>query len=139
MAKKYRPTADQRWLYYSIYPTRSSIRRSRLNGTGPQEVVDVNTEQVTGLSIEYNPDRLFWLERKSGDVKSSNLNGSNIIKIVSTNETHANIGIHVHNSDIYCANGKRILRVIFSSPTKANVIYSDTEMIYGIMFYQEKG
>lgn len=72
-------------------------------------------------------------------MKSSNLNGTNIIKIVSTNETDANLGIHVHDSIIYCANGKRILQVIFSPPTKANVIYSDTEMNYGVLFYKEKG
>ncbi|XP_052081035.1 low-density lipoprotein receptor-related protein 1B-like [Mytilus californianus] len=128
-----------RWLYYSIYPTNSAIRRSRLNGTETQTVVNVSTEQVTGLSIDYNGDRLFWLERKSGDVNSSNFDGTNVVKIVSTNATNENLGIHVHNSDIYCANGKRILLVTLSPRTKANVIYSDIEMIYGVLFYKEKG
>ncbi|CAC5403632.1 LRP8 [Mytilus coruscus] len=126
-----------RWLYYSIYPTNSAIRRSRLNGTETQTVLDVYTEQVTGLNIDYNGDRLFWLERKNGDVKSSN--GTNVVKIVSTNATNENLGIHVHNSDIYCANGKRILLVTLSPRTKANVMFSDKDMIYGVLFYKEKG
>lgn len=53
----------RRWLYFSIYPTRSSIRRSSLNGTGPQEVVDVKEEQVTGLSIGIS-SRKFNFERR---------------------------------------------------------------------------
>lgn len=122
------------WLYYSTKTNK--IRRSRLNGADKhtlKELVD-----VTGLGIDANKKRLYWMEYQKGDLESSDLNGTNAIKVVSTNKTRTNIGIYVYGSKIYCSNGYQTLKVTVSPVTMAKVVHTDTETIHGVLFYDGK-
>ncbi|XP_076088988.1 low-density lipoprotein receptor-like [Mytilus galloprovincialis] len=55
-----------RWLYYSTDGASRAIKRSRFNGTDIQTLVQTHPEYVYGLSIDYNEDRLYWMEHISG-------------------------------------------------------------------------
>ncbi|CAC5365944.1 unnamed protein product [Mytilus coruscus] len=128
---------QNRWLYYSTtYPKKiRRIRRCRLDGTEIQTVID---EEATGLSIDFNEERLYWMDFKTGDLKSAYLNGTNNKTVFSTNTTLKNIGISILDSKIYCANFNQLLKVTLSPITSASVIYKGTERIYGLLLYKEK-
>lgn len=87
---------------------------------------------------DYNQDRLYWMEDSSGGLKSSNFDGTNVITVFTTNKTSTNYGIDVHGSNVYCANYNRLLNVTVSPAIKANAIYTDTEEIVAVLFFNEK-
>lgn len=78
------------------------------------------------------------MEYSSGDLKSSNINGENKIKVVSTNAASTNIGIHVYGSNVYCATGTTIINVTTTSTMIKNIIYSDPERIFTVIVFKEK-
>ncbi|CAC5403636.1 unnamed protein product [Mytilus coruscus] len=55
-----------KWLYYSTLGTNKTISRSRLDGTEQHTFVDVKVEKVTGISIDYDSGRLYWMENVEG-------------------------------------------------------------------------
>ncbi|CAG2222561.1 unnamed protein product [Mytilus edulis] len=119
------------WLYYSTKTNK--IRRYRLT-SGEKQTVKESVD-VTGLGIDAYKNRLYWMEYQRGDLESSELNGTNSIKVVSTNKTRTNIGIYVYGSKIYCSNGNQILKVTVSPITMAEVIHTDTAGINSVLFY----
>ncbi|XP_076089458.1 protein cueball-like [Mytilus galloprovincialis] len=126
-----------RWLYYSTTYTTNTrrIRRSRLNGTDIENVID---EEASALSIDFNDERLYWMNFATGDLKYSYLNDTYVRKVFSTNTTIKNIGIYVLDRDIYCVNDNQILKVTLSPVTSARVIYPGTKRIFGLFVYKEK-
>ncbi|VDI79589.1 Hypothetical predicted protein [Mytilus galloprovincialis] len=125
-----------RWLYYSTFGTTRKIRRVRLNGSEKQTIID--SVEVTGLGIDAYKNRSYWMEYQKGDLESSDLNGANAIKVVSTNKTRTNIGINVYGSKIYCSSGNQILKVTVSPITMAEVIHTDTTGINSVLFHDGK-
>ncbi|CAG2241717.1 LRP2 [Mytilus edulis] len=126
-----------RWLYYSTTLTTPirSIRRSRLDGTENQTVIG---EEASDLSIDFKGNRLYWMNFATGDLKSAYLNGTDDRKVFSTNTTIKNVGIHVLDSELYCINFNKILKVTLSPVTSSRVIYQGTNRIYGLFVYKEK-
>ncbi|XP_052080605.1 low-density lipoprotein receptor-related protein 5-like [Mytilus californianus] len=126
-----------RWLYYSTTLTakKRSIRRSRLDGTRNQTVIE---EEASDLSIDFIEERLYWMNFATGDLKSAYLNGTNDRKLFSTNTTIQNVGIYVLDDEIYCVNFNEILKVTLQPVTSASVIYAGTKRIYGLLVYKEK-
>ncbi|XP_052081046.1 low-density lipoprotein receptor-related protein 6-like [Mytilus californianus] len=129
---------SHRLMYYSTYLTGDGkIKRARLNGTEKQTIIH-SSHRIYGMSIDATENQLYWMEYTSSDLKSSNTNGDNEIKVVSTNAASTNIGIHVYGSNVYCATGTTILNVTITTTTIKNVIYSDPERIFSVIFYTEK-
>ncbi|XP_063447887.1 low-density lipoprotein receptor-related protein 6-like isoform X1 [Mytilus trossulus] len=129
----------KRWLYYSTNDIlNKSIKRSRLDGSDDQTLANVYPQLVTGLSIDFKEDRLVWMEHGNGDLKSSNFDGTDVIKIFSTNTIKANGEISVHGSTTYCANDRNILSVEVLAKTTAKVIHTDSGRILGVFYYKEK-
>ncbi|XP_052081028.1 low-density lipoprotein receptor-like isoform X1 [Mytilus californianus] len=127
-----------RWVYYSIIDTTNNvIRRARLNGTEIKTFTDVHTQTVSGLSIDSNEGHIYWMEYITGDLMSSNINGTAVKQVFMTSTTNTNRGIHAYNSIIYCSNGNQVQKVTVSSVVTANVIYTDKEQIYGVFIYNE--
>lgn len=77
------------------------------------------------------------MEFNSGFLKSSTLNGSSVITVFNTNTNNTNQDIHVKGGNVYCANGYSILNVTVTPGISADVIYNDTELIYGLFIYDE--
>ncbi|CAC5419443.1 VLDLR [Mytilus coruscus] len=139
--KVYALTLDHRnrWLYYSTNnKINNSIRRSRLDGSGKQTLVSVHPQLVTGLSIDFDEDRLFWMEYGNGNLKSIYFDGSNVSIVISTNTTNGNGDIDVHGSTIYCSNDLNVLIVEVLPITTANVIHTERGRILGVLYYEEK-
>ncbi|XP_076087722.1 uncharacterized protein LOC143058145 [Mytilus galloprovincialis] len=126
-----------RWLYYSTTYTTNTrrIRRSRLDGTDIRNVID---EEASVLSIDFNDERLYWMNFATGDLKSAHLNGTDASKVFSTNTTTKNLGIYVLDSDIYCVNVNQIFKVSLPPVISASVIYAGTNRIFGLFVYKEK-
>ena len=55
---------------------RPKIERSNLFGEERTTIVDINLTQPVNLMIDKQTEKLFWLD---GDLKSSDLNGNNIV------------------------------------------------------------
>lgn len=70
-----------------------------------------------------------------GDLKSSNLNGTNPIKIVSTHSKSTNGGISVYDSNIYCSNYYRILMVTILPEISTKVIHTDDRPIRSVLYF----
>ncbi|VDI79591.1 Hypothetical predicted protein [Mytilus galloprovincialis] len=126
-----------RWLYYSTFGTTRKIRRVRLNGSEKQTIID--SVEVTGLGIDTNRQLLYYMIHDKGELKSSSLNGTNIIDVFSTNKNQTSIGIYVYDSNIYCTNGLQLLKVTSSQAATAYVIHADTEQTLGVLLYDEMG
>ncbi|CAC5365943.1 unnamed protein product [Mytilus coruscus] len=135
--KLYAITLDyrSRWLYYTTFGTTRKIRRARLNGSDKQTVI--NSVEVTGLGIDTNGWRLYWMVHNIGELRSSTLNGTNIIKVLNTNKTQTSIGIYVHNSNIYCTNGLQLLKVTAMPVKAAYVLHTDTATTHGVLLYDD--
>ncbi|CAC5403635.1 LRP1 [Mytilus coruscus] len=121
------------WLYYSTNGTKKSIRRLKFDNSENDTVKNVQSELVTGISI----DRLYWMEFNSGFLKSSTLNGSSVRTVINTNTKNKNQDINVYGGNVYCANDNSILNVTFTLEVSADVIHNDTEIIYGVFIYDE--
>ncbi|XP_076089216.1 low-density lipoprotein receptor-related protein 6-like [Mytilus galloprovincialis] len=126
-----------RWLYYSTFGTTRKIRKARLNGSENQTVI--KSVEVTGLGIDTNGWRLYYMIHDKGELKSSSLNGTNIIDVFSTNKTQTSIGIYVYDSNIYCTNGTQLLKVTSSQAATAYVMHTDTAQTLGVLLYDEMG
>ncbi|VDI83632.1 Hypothetical predicted protein [Mytilus galloprovincialis] len=135
----YAITLDQRnrWLYYSTFGTTRKIKRARMNGSEKHSILE--SVEVTGLGIDTNGWRLYYMIHDKGELKSSLLNGTNIIDVFSTNKNQTSIGIYVYNSNIYCTNGTQLLKVTSSQAAASYVIHTDTAKTQGVLLYDEMG
>ncbi|XP_052081039.1 low-density lipoprotein receptor-related protein 6-like [Mytilus californianus] len=124
-----------RWLYYSTDGTNKSIRRLKLNDSENQTIINIQSELVTGMSIDNDKDRLYWMEFNNGFLKSSTLNGSSVITVLNTNTNNKNQDIHVYRGNVYCANGNSLLNV--TPGVSAHVIYNNTGIIYSVFIHDE--
>ncbi|XP_071150585.1 low-density lipoprotein receptor-like [Mytilus edulis] len=126
-----------RWLYYSTFGTTRQIKRARLNGSEKHPILE--SVEITGLGIDTNGWRLYYMIHHKGELKSSSLNGTNIIDVFSTNKTRRNIGIYVYDSNIYCTNDLQLLKVASSQAATSYVIHEDTAQTLGVLLYDEMG
>ncbi|XP_063412590.1 hemicentin-2-like [Mytilus trossulus] len=130
----------ERWLYYSTLGTNKTISRSRLDGSEKHTFIDVKFEKVTGISIDYNSGQLYWMENVEGVLKSTDSNGTYLMKVSSTLTPGASMGISAYDGDIYCSNDMQLLQVkIFGGLRRPFVIYSETDTIHGVLYINEKG
>ncbi|XP_071149869.1 uncharacterized protein [Mytilus edulis] len=130
----------ERWLYYSTLGTNKTISRSRLDGSEKHTFIDVKLEKVTGISIDYNSGQLYWMENVEGVLKSTDSNGTYMMKVSSTLTPGASMGISAYDGDIYCSNDMQLLQVKISGGLRRPfVIYSETDTIHGVLYINEKG
>ncbi|XP_052081119.1 low-density lipoprotein receptor-related protein 1-like [Mytilus californianus] len=126
---------QEKWLYYSTIGTHKTISRSRMDGSQKHIFMDVKSEKVTGITIDYDSGRVYWMENVEGVLKSSDSNGTYMMKVSSTITPGASIGIFVYRSDIYCSNGMQLLQVKLSGGMRRPfVLYSDKDTIHGVHY-----
>lgn len=88
---------------------------------------------------DVNVERLYWMEYNTGDLQSAWLNGSNVKTIISTNVTDKNWDIDINEDFIFYTSAKQIMKTNKSSGQHPTVIHTDTQQVYGLLFFKPIG
>ncbi|CAG2243749.1 unnamed protein product [Mytilus edulis] len=129
----------ERWLYYSnIQPNNRSINRVRLNGADKQSVF-VLPNQITGLKMDTDQERIYWLDFDNGKVQSARTNGSDVKEIFDSGATTSNYDFVINGDNIYCTNYNKIIKFSKYPSTTSQVIFTDVTVIHSILVLSTKG
>ncbi|XP_029644139.1 very low-density lipoprotein receptor isoform X1 [Octopus sinensis] len=71
------------WFYWTDWGYPASIQMCGMNGKYSRKIV-VNIQWPNGLTIDYENQRLYWIDAKLRKIESSNLNGGQRITILSS-------------------------------------------------------
>lgn len=79
------------------------------------------------------------MEFFTGDLQSSFYNGSEVKTVVKTNVRITNREIDIGGEYIFYTSSYQILKVHKTSGQIQTTVHTDTEQIYGLLFYKEDG
>ncbi len=65
-----------RWLYWTDWGTQSKIERASMDGQSRSVLHDTGLVWPNGLTIDYQTQRLFWVDANLNIIESSNVDGS---------------------------------------------------------------
>ncbi|XP_071178159.1 protein cueball-like isoform X1 [Mytilus edulis] len=128
-----------RWIYYGQQILPSQIFRSNFDGMGITVIIKDLPAKVYGLGVDVNVKRLYWMEFQTGDLQSACFNGSDVRTIVSTNAKSKNWDIATDGDFIFYTSSNKIMKISKSLQHNPTVVYTDTDIINGILLYKQNG
>ncbi|XP_071178161.1 very low-density lipoprotein receptor-like isoform X2 [Mytilus edulis] len=137
-----RPTSltldkKNRWLYYGQQSLPSKIFRTNFDGMDKRVIIENLPSYVYGIDV--NVKRLYWMEFQTGDLQSACFNGSDVRTIVSTNAKSKNWDIATDGDFIFYTSSNKIMKISKSLQHNPTVVYTDTDIINGILLYKQNG
>ncbi|CAC5394045.1 HMCN [Mytilus coruscus] len=126
-----------RWIYFGTVI--GTIGRLEMNGTSKQNIIPQGIGYVSDLSIDMNLGYIYWLEYDTGDLKSADINGSNVNFVFDGNSSNSEHGLDVDDKYIYFSSIKQLLRINKFHEKEPYVLLNATETIYSVLMYKTKG
>ncbi|VDH92243.1 Hypothetical predicted protein, partial [Mytilus galloprovincialis] len=140
-----KPTAltldtQNRLIYYGQQTSPSQIFRINFDGTDKRVIVKDLATYVFGIEIVADVDvkSLYWMAYTTGDLQSAWYNGSNFKTITSTFATNTNWDIDVDEDFIFYTTNNQIVKINKYLGQNPTVVHTDTQQIYGLLFYKQE-
>lgn len=127
-----------RYLFFSDWGTPARIGRANMDGSNVVILVQgQNLEWPNGLSLDYNENRLYWVDAKLGHVESMKFDGSDRRVIVRL--TSHSFGLAVDKDSIYWTDwlSKSIHRAFKNDTAKATVLRRNHGGLMGIQIFDK--
>ncbi|CAG2251781.1 LRP1B [Mytilus edulis] len=125
-----------RWMY--IVEESKGILKSRFDLSDRRTITNFTSTPVRCMDIDTEENRLYWINY-DGDMKSCKDDGSDVKIILSTHVRRTYYAISVVGSYIYYGNGNQLLMVNKSQGSKPTVLHNDTQSIYSIYVFNQRG
>lgn len=86
-------------MYWSEWGHSNSIKRASMDGTN-QKTLLMNTRHATGLSLDYEKKRLYWVQTTTPAILSSDLNGMDK-QVIIKDDIKKPIGLTLYKDFLY--------------------------------------
>ncbi|CAC5383058.1 unnamed protein product [Mytilus coruscus] len=124
-----------RWMYIGYFNT--GISKSRFDLTDIRMIANFSTQTLC-MDIDLIEQRMYWMNIDS-DIKSVNVDGSDVKTIFSMHSFTINYAIGVLFGNIYYASRNQLVMMNKSQGSTPTVIYTDTSFIYSIYVFNSTG
>lgn len=89
--------------------------------------------------LDYDEDRLYFLDFNTGEIKFVNTNGSNLTNIFNISSRGTNYDLAVNGDYIYCINYNETIKVQKHPGGNSKIVHTATGHIYSVFVYDENG
>ena len=132
---------NARWLFFTEV-SNPRIIRCGLDGSDRQTIVSnkaTNIRKPNGLSIDFDSNRLYWIDSIYKQIQSSNLNGTDI-KLLTTAPKYMALaqGLIVFKDWIYLTTYRKIYRVDKENGSNVEDVKRDLSYPRGIKIYSQE-
>lgn len=126
-----------RWMY--IVERQLGILKSRFDLFEKQTIVNFTSISVPCMDIDPDEHIVYWINY-SGEMKSANVDGSDVTTIISTNRLGSFYdAIGVFGGYIYYANDSQLLILDKTQGSTPAVLYNDTSRINSLFLFKQSG
>ncbi|KAL9950472.1 hypothetical protein ACROYT_G042970 [Oculina patagonica] len=131
------------YMFWSDWGNAAKIEKCAMNGNITSRQVLVNRDIVwpNGLTIDYNEERIWWVDARLGTVESTDLNGRDRKVTLRSWGVRNTFGITVFQDSIYLTKRSRGRRVLKIKKDGSGGIIRIARRLYGprgIVIYHEK-
>ena len=89
-------------MYWTDWGLVARIEQASMDGTGRTVIIDTDLNQPWGITIDYDENRLYWVDANLDKIEYSNFDGTNRVTLETGDDgVQSPFGITIENNILY--------------------------------------
>ena len=102
-------------------PVQPRIKRAGLDGSGNQTIISEGLSEPFSIAVDHERGRLYWVDRGTGSILRSDLNGGGIQTIISETDL-VGLAVDVSGASLYWSTTDKIVRAGLDGSSTTTVV-----------------